>query len=145
MLEKHKLTLPNKFLFEQVLACLVRGKKVTIPVKGVSMMPFLAEGDKVSLNTFQKKDLAKGIIVLAKIGDEMVLHRVVWYNEASIWLAGDGNLAKHEIVNYEDVVAIAVGLQRGRAEVKLNQRWRCQLGQFWYRARPIRRIVSKLF
>lgn len=142
-LEKDKIIVPNKFLFEQVLEYLRQGKQVTIPVKGTSMRPFLREGDRVSLEPFEKKDLTGGIIVLAKTDDQMVLHRVVKYNEHQIWLAGDGNLVKHELVDYTDVVATAVRVYRDGAKININQRWRCVLGQIWYWIRPFRRIIMK--
>src|SRR5690606_4529737 len=104
-LEKDKIIVPNKFLFEQVLEYLKQGKQVTIPVKGRSMRPFLKEGDRVSLKPFDRKDLTKGIIVLAKVDDQMILHRVVRYNKETIWLAGDGNLVQHELVDYAAVKA----------------------------------------
>lgn len=142
-LEKDKIIVPNKFLFEQVLEYLKQGKQVTIPVKGRSMKPFLKEGDRVSLKSFDRKDLTKGIIVLAKVDDQMILHRAVRYNKETIWLAGDGNLVQHELVDYTAVKAIAVNLYRDDAEIAINQRWRCVLGQIWYWIRPFRKIIMK--
>lgn len=136
--------MPNKLLFEQVLEYVKQGKQVTIRVKGNSMKPWLRDGDRVLLKPFERKDLAKGIIVLANVDEQMVLHRVIKYSERVIWLAGDGNLVQREVVDHMDVVAWAVRLYRADIEIKLDQRWRCILGQIWYWARPIRRIVMKL-
>ncbi|KEQ28184.1 S24/S26 family peptidase [Pedobacter antarcticus] len=145
MLYKDRITIPNKLLFEQVLGYIKQGKYVTIPVKGTSMLPFLKDGNRVSLKSFHVSELTKGIIVLANVKGEMILHRVVKYDSTKIYLAGDGNVAAHEVVNYDDVVAIAHTVYRGETEVKLNQRkWR-YLGQIWYLIRPVRRVARKLF
>src|SRR5690554_735355 len=119
----------------------MQGKYVTIRVKGSSMKPFLREGSRVVLKPFERNKLRVGIIVLAKVKQHMVLHRVVRYNAAYIWLAGDGNLVQRECVSHKDVVATAVKLYNGDAEIRLTQRWRCVLGQIWYLARPVRRVV----
>lgn len=145
MLNKDRITIPNKLLFEQVLSYIKQGKYVTIRVKGSSMLPFLKEGNRVSLKSFHAGDLTKGIIVLANVHGQMILHRVVRFDKTKIYLAGDGNVAKHEAVNYGDVIATALSVYRGETEVKLNQRrWR-YLGQIWYWMRPIRRLARKLF
>ncbi|WP_219226490.1 S24/S26 family peptidase [Pedobacter antarcticus] len=145
MLNKDRITIPNKLLFEQVLSYIKQGKYVTIRVKGTSMLPFLKEGNRVSLKSFHAGELTKGIIVLANVHGQMILHRVVRYNNTTIYLAGDGNVSEHEVVSYGDVVATAFSVYRGETEVKLNQRWLRYLGQVWYWIRPVRRVARKLF
>lgn len=145
MLNKDRITIPNQLLFEQVLSYIKQGKYVTIPVKGTSMLPFLKEGNRVSLKSFHAGNLTKGIIVLANVNGQMILHRVVRYDNTRIYLAGDGNVANHEVVGYGDVVAMAFCAYRGKTEVKLDQRWWRYLGRIWYWIRPIRRVARKLF
>ena len=142
--DKDKITVPNKLLFARVLEYIQQGKNVTIRVKGGSMKPFLRDGDRVLLKSFERRELTRGIIVLAKTDDSMVLHRVVRYDSQTIWLAGDDNLVQHEIVNCTDVIATAVRLYRADREVKLDKRWRYITGQIWYWLRPFRRIARKL-
>ncbi len=145
MQQKDKITVPNKLLFEQVLDYIGKGKHVTIRVKGNSMWPFLGEGDSVLLKPFELKELSKGVIVLAKMNGQMLLHRVVKYDKTTIWLAGDHNLVLRELVNYADVVATVIGLYHGEVTVKFNQRWRRNMGQAWYLARPFRRVLKKFY
>lgn len=137
-----KITLPNKFLLEQILAYVGQGKQVTIRVKGNSMWPFLKDGDSVLLKQFELKELSIGAIVLVKMNDQMLLHRVVKYDKVTIWLAGDNNLVVRELVNYADVVATVIGLYRGEVAVRFNQRWRRHLGRAWYLARPLRCVIK---
>lgn len=141
--QKNKITVLNEVFFEQVLAYIQSGKRVTIPVKGNSMKPFLSEGDQVVLKPFESAELCQGLIVLARWGTKLVLHRVVRYNQVSIWLAGDGNLMQIEQLKYADVVATAVCLQHGNLVLKLDRRWRCMLGHLWYQSRPVRSLIQK--
>ena len=145
MLSKDKYTMPNPIFFGYVLDYIKQGKCVKIPVKGKSMQPFLREGDTVLLRPFEKSEVRKGLIVLAKMKDRVVLHRVVKYDDVKIWLAGDGNLVEHDLIKYADVIASVVSLSRGHMTIQLNQRWRCYIGQMWYWTRPIRRIINKIF
>ena len=144
MQRKDKITMSNKLLFEQVLDYIGLGKDVTIRIKGNSMRPFLKEDDTVILKPFKLKELKKGLIVLAQLNGQMVLHRVVKYDNAKIWLAGDNNLVARELVSCADVVATVTSVNRSKTAVKLTQRWRRYLGQAWYLIRPFRRVIRKL-
>jgi signal peptidase len=142
---KAEITLPNAALLKPILDFLEQGRNIIIPVKGNSMWPFLREKDRVLLEPFETKTLRKGLIVLGKQGEEMILHRVVRFSTHTIWLAGDNNLVQHEQLAYRDVLAIAIYRYRDRQELKLNAAWQCHLGQLWYWLRPLRRVIVKLF
>jgi len=137
------ITLPNELVFDQVLECLQQGKCAVIRVKGRSMQPFIREGERVLLKRFDIREICRGMVVLAKVEGQMVLHRLVGYNRETVCLAGDGNLVQRERVAYADVIATVVSLYRGEKEIRLNQWSKC-LGQSWYLVRPYRRLVSKL-
>jgi hypothetical protein len=109
------------------------------------MKPFLLPGDQVLLKPVEKGDLHLGAILLAKHEGGLVLHRLVRHKRDGIWLAGDANLAQHEQLKYNDVLAKAIRVYRGKLEIDLEQWWRAYLGQVWYHARPLRRILKKLF
>jgi len=139
------MTIPNKVLFEHVLEYIRLGKSVVIGVKGNSMKPFLREADRVVLEPLGNRHIKKGLVVLAYWEGQIVLHRVVKIEGDSLYLAGDGNVAQRERVRKEDILAIAARLLDADREVDLTENWRCYLGLFWYRVRPLRRIVMKVF
>jgi signal peptidase len=143
--DKNSMTIPNKVLFEHVLEYIRLGKSVVIGVKGSSMKPFLREADRVVLEPLGNRHIKKGLIVLADWEGQIVLHRVVKIKGDSIYLAGDGNITQLERVKKEGVFAIAARLLDGDREVNLTANWRCYLGLFWYRVRPLRRIMMKIF
>jgi|SRR5690606_27895814 len=144
MVTPNSIHIENNLLFEQVLSYLQQGKGVFIPIKGGSMRPFLREGDKVLLKSIDPNALSRGMIVLAKMDGRWLLHRVVRMDQKIVSLAGDANVAIHEMVAYSDIMAVATTLKRAGKEYNLNDKWRLCLGMVWYWMRPIRRVIRKL-
>jgi len=135
----------NRDLFRQVISLLEEGKRVSIPVKGRSMQPFIREGDRVVLKPVRRRDISHGTVVLARVAGSVVLHRVVRYNRNELWLAGDANLSQHEHIAFGDVLATAVTRTRDDRSTGLN--WPCKriVGMLWYFLRPARRMKMKIF
>jgi len=140
-----KIILPNNLVLEQLQVYLRQGKQVSIPVKGNSMLPFLRNGDQVLIKPFEADALRKGMILLASVQGNMVLHRLVKFSAERVLLAGDANLAQHEDVSIEDVIGCATTVWRGAQERKLDKWQQRYLGQLWYWIRPLRRVVKKLY
>lgn len=140
-----KIILPNDLVLEHLQASLRQGKQVSIPVKGNSMLPFLRNGDQVLITPFEAAALRKGMILLASVQGQMVLHRLVNFSAERVLLAGDANLAQHEDVSIEDVIGNATTVWKGAQELKLDKWQQRCLGQLWYLIRPLRRVVKKLY
>ena len=69
-----------------------RGKEVVFTVKGNSMSPLIKhEKNRVILTKVDLSNLENGIIVLARINNNVVLHRIVAITGNDIVLKGDGN------------------------------------------------------
>lgn len=141
----NRIHIANELLFGQVTEYLRQGKDVTIRIKGNSMQPFLKEGDKVLMTPSEGMTLSKGMIVLAKTQEAWILHRVVQINQHTVRLAGDANLAVHEFIDHQLVLAVAKYLYNGNSTIDLNNKWRWKLGLFWYQMRPVRRLIKKVF
>jgi|SRR5690606_6430421 len=141
----NSIHIANELLFEQVLDYLQQGKGVLIPIKGGSMRPFLKEGDKVLLKSIGPKFLSRGMIVLAKTNGKWLLHRIVRIDRTGISLAGDANVAIHEVVSHSDIRAVVSILKRDGREYNLNNKWMWCLGVAWYRTRPVRRFIRSCF
>jgi signal peptidase len=139
-----KIILPNALVLEHLQVYLRQGKQVSIPVKGNSMLPFLRNGDQVLIKPFEASGLRKGMILLASVQGQMVLHRLVKFNAERVLLAGDANLAQHEDVSIEDVIGSATTVMKGLKELKLDKWQQRYLGQLWYWIRPLRRVVKKI-
>ena len=104
--------------------------------RGVSMRPFIEGGrDKVILKSCREPRV--GMIVLAKVGDTYVLHRIYKIDGEKIILHGDGNLTGFEQCSPADIVGYVV-----RLKGMDGKRKRLTKGRFW-RALPT--IFQKLY
>ncbi len=95
----------NNEFFKEVLELVNKGRKVTIPVRGYSMRPFLEDRrDKVTLIAPCPPSI--GDPVMAEIEPGVyVLHRVIDIKGKILTLKGDGNLIGTESCNISQIVA----------------------------------------
>ena len=106
-----KRTLPNEILLGEVAAILQEGREAVIIPTGNSMLPFIRGGvDRVVLR--RKPAVAVGDIVLAKIGDRFILHRVISRKDDALTLMGDGNVRGTEACRTEDVIGTVAEIIR---------------------------------
>lgn len=83
---------------------LSRGESVLFRVRGVSMLPWLREGQKVRVTPLGGRPLRRGDIVLFWRGEnEPILHRVAAVREDSVDCRGDSGYGKPEHVRLEQV------------------------------------------
>lgn len=72
------------------------GLRVTFPVKGFSMLPFII-GSRESVDLVKPENLRVGDVVLAWVeGHRYVIHRIISIDGDRVTLMGDGNIAGHE-------------------------------------------------
>lgn len=104
----------NDILLSEVAGLLCEGKTVTIPVRGNSMRPFLADGrDSVVLQRGEADRLKRGDVVLATVrgGQTWVLHRIVARRGNRLTLQGDNN-RETEAADVKDVAGVAIAMVR---------------------------------
>lgn len=102
-------SLPNNIAIENVKMLVDEGRKVILPVKGNSMLPFII-GDRDSVELVKTEHVVVGDVVLAWVdGTRYVIHRVIQRDAAGhLTLMGDGNLDITEHCTEHDVVAKAL-------------------------------------
>lgn len=133
-----KLTLPNEVLLEEAASLLAEGRDVTLAPKGNSMLPFIKEGrDSVVLRWLP--DVEEGDIVLARLEDRYVMHRVMLENRNRLTLMGDGNLDQLETCGKADVIGTVVAIVRG------NKTFKPSKGKVWKHLLPLRRILLGIY
>ena len=123
--------------FERLLK---EGHMVEFAPKGVSMRPFIEGGrDKVVLKACNEPQV--GMIVLARINQAFVLHRIYKIRGKKIILQGDGNLTGQEVCKSEDIIGRVV-----RVKGKYGKRKRLTKGSLW-RHLPllVRKVILKLY
>ena len=100
----------NDILIPEIERLIKLGHMVEFSPRGESMRPFIEGGrDKVALVTCTEPEI--GQIVLAKVKDAYVLHRIYEIKGKKIILRGDGNLVGHEICREGDIIARVVKIK----------------------------------
>ena len=145
-----KMIIDNDTFFVDVLQVLDQGKRVTIPVKGFSMLPFIRGGK--DLVTLEKAgDVLKADdIVLFHLGPmdggRYVMHRVLSINGDEVDIMGDGVPKNHEHVRRNQILAKAVEILRsGKRSVDPYSPRQLWLVHFWQRLCPLRRYILFIY
>ncbi len=143
---KQSISFKNEDFLPEVLRLVNEGHTVTLPLRGVSMRPFLEDGrDKALLTKARKPKI--GDPVLAIIDKRYyVLHRVVSIEGDKVTLLGDGNLTP-ERCTMSDIVASVVGFYRkGSRQLDSveGRKWKTY-SWIWARLRPVRRWLLAFY
>ena len=115
----------NNILIPEFERLLKEGHMVEFLPRGISMRPFIEGGrDRVILKTMSEPRI--GMIVLAKINEKHVLHRIYKIQGEQIILRGDGNLTGYEICTAQDVIGRVALIKNN-----FGQRKRLTTGFVW--------------
>lgn len=142
----------NDAFFASVIDLLREGKRVTIPVKGTSMLPFIvAERDLVVLEGIEATSPAgkprrladRGDVVLFRFNNHYVLHRVLDFAAGGdAVIQGDGVLAAKEHCTRDEIYARVVSiLKDGTRPVDVTSKIYLLKVRIWLLATPFRRIL----
>lgn len=139
------ITISTKVYFDAVKKDLAQGQSVIIPLKGVSMRPFVENlRDKALLVAVPSESLRVGDAVLAEIApDRYVLHRIIRREGDRLTLMGDGNVRGTESCAATHVVGrVEAFYRKGRQKPDLTSglKWRLY-SAVWTRIRPLRRYL----
>ena len=141
----HKV-LPNNEILSELIKLVNEGQRVTLPVKGNSMLPFII-GGKESVELVKPETIAVGDVVLAWInGCRYVIHRVIRIDGDRVQLMGDGNLSGDEFCQISDVKARAeyvIG-QNGKKHHLYNPA-RVKASRLWWKVKPLRRYILAVY
>jgi hypothetical protein len=107
----------NDILMPEFERLLNDGHMVEFVPRGVSMRPFIEGGvDKVILHICKRPMV--GMIVLARIEDRYVLHRIYKIDGKKITLRGDGNLSGSETCTAQDIIGCVVRIKNKDSKAK---------------------------
>jgi hypothetical protein len=122
------------------------GLRVTFPVKGYSMLPFII-GSKESVDLVKPENLQVGHVVLAWVeGCRYVVHRIIAIHGDQVVLMGDGNITGVEHCLLSDVAALATHVVTPKgSHHPLYSFWRIKASRLWWRLLPIRRWILAIY
>jgi hypothetical protein len=144
------MILNNDTFFADVLRVLAEGKRVTIPVKGFSMLPFIRGSKDLVVLEKASGDLKADDIVLFHLGPadggRYVMHRILSVDGDKVDIMGDGVPKNHEHVRINQILAKAVTILRsGKRPVDPYSPGQLRLVHFWQRLRPVRRYLLFIY
>lgn len=117
---------------------------VTICLEGDSMRPLIRRGrDPVTIVPLQRA-LKKGDVVLFKLGERYIVHRVWRMKEHLVQTFGDNCWNPEPWFPQGQVLGQVVRFVRNGRTVRLDTRLARCWGRLWLAAYPIRRVYMKL-
>ena len=122
------------------------GMRVTFPVKGYSMLPFII-GSRESVDLVKPEQIKVGDVVLAWVENcRYVIHRIIRIEGDQVTLMGDGNIAGVEHCLLKDVAAKAINVVTpGGKHHPLYNPWRIKVSHLWWRLLPVRRWILAIY
>lgn len=139
-------TISDNEIIQNAIALVNEGLRVTFPVKGYSMLPFIV-GSKESVDLVKPEHLEVGHVVLAWVeGCRYVVHRIIRIEGEQVTLMGDGNIAGVEHCTLSDVAALAINVVTPQGKHHpLYAPWRIKASHLWWRLLPIRRWILAIY
>lgn len=139
------MILPNHILLPEVEKLLGEGIKVTMRVKGDSMLPFI-RGERDSVELQKPRMLRKKSIALARLSDgTYVIHRIIELSGDEVVLMGDGNLLKTEHCRQADIVGEVTQILRNGTFVKCSCWVERVKASVWMMFLPMRRYLLAIY
>ena len=144
------MIIDNDTFFADVRRLLDQGTRVTIPVKGLSMLPFIRGGKDLVVLEKAGGNLQRDDIVLFHVGPReggrYVMHRILTMDGDVVDIQGDGVPKTHELVRRNQVIAKAVEILRGgKRRVDPYSPGQRRLVHFWQWLRPVRRYILFIY
>lgn len=133
-------------IIQSAIKLVNEGLRVTFPVKGYSMLPFII-GGKESVDLVKPKNLQVGHVVLAWVeGCRYVVHRIIKIDGDQVVLMGDGNIAGVEHCLLSDIAALAINTVTPQGKHNaLYTPWRIRASHLWWQLLPIRRWILAIY
>ena len=134
-------------IIEEAVRLAREGVRVTFPVKGQSMLPFIIGGKESVILRGPGGLVDVGDVVLAWVdGNRYVVHRIIRIDGNRVTLMGDGNVACTEHCMLNDIKArVTHVVSADNKERDLHNRWRMLAARLWYWLRPIRRYLLAIY
>ncbi len=139
------LSMPCAALAELMAAVLEKGGHFSFRCRGSSMVPFIRDGDFLTIAPLETRPHRVGEVVafLGPPEDKpaLVIHRIVGIQGTSFVIQGDGNGCAGEIVRAENVMGNVVRIERNGGRVRLGLGSERRLIAWLSRTRLIWRFV----
>ena len=136
-----KMIINNDSFFAEVVRMLDDGKRVRIPVKGYSMLPFIrGEKDEVWLEA-AGDELKVDDIVLFRYMDRYIMHRIIGISDKGLVIRGDGVPETCEYPLKDDICGRVTAIIRNGKDCDPYSKKELRRVHFWQWLRPLRKYL----
>jgi len=117
-------SLPNEVLLELISAVLEKGRAFRFQAKGASMMPFIKDGDVITLESIQGKKIWLGdvVAVTSSMPEKLRVHRVVKINKGGYIIKGDNVSLIDGTFEKEKILGRVIKVERCERTILLGSR-----------------------
>ena len=139
-------SIPDNEIIRSAIALVNEGMRVTFPVKGNSMLPFII-GGKESVDLVKPEHPKVGDVVLAWVeACRYVVHRIIQIEGDQVTLMGDGNCVGVEHCRLDEIAALALNVVTpGGKHCPLYSPWRVRASHLWWKLLPVRRWILAVY
>ena len=146
-MQMNKLVVHNDEFFSQVVSLLEKGQRVTIPVKGVSMLPFIrGERDLVELTAPDRQALQRDDIVLFRYHGRWIMHRILKVDKGIATIQGDGVWRGKEVVQVDQIHGRAIQILKCGVKARNPYtKGELRMVHAWQRLGWVRRYILAIY
>lgn len=136
--------IPPSQVLSELKKAFSQGRQISIQVTGTSMVPFLRHGKDWVLVEPLAEEPQVGQILLFRVGDRLLLHRLRRKRQGHYIMNGDGRSSCEEIAPEQvEAVVTAVIRQSGRTLACDGLLFRV-LSVLWWPTRPVRPLLIQM-
>ena len=138
------IVLENHTLVSEISRLVNEGAHVTFVPKGVSMYPFI-RGERDSVVLIKDDNISTLDIVLAKVGNIFVIHRIIAIDGDKVTLMGDGNLSGTEHCLKSDILAKVITIIKDGKQLDCTGKNHKRKALLWQKLLPVRRYLLGIY
>ena len=120
-LTQEELSLPAAELAGLMADVLARGAVFRFKAPGVSMYPFIRDGDVLTVRACNPRHICCGDVLVCRVKEQLAVHRVVKLKDASFLTKGDNLSQDDGWTGAGDVIGITVKVERNERSVGFGQ------------------------
>lgn len=116
------IILPSAVFRDIMTSVIARGGRFRFEARGLSMLPFIRDGDVLTVVQLRPTTVSLGDVVVFRrpTVDKIAVHRVVRVLQGGVSLRGDAALDADGMVPFESVIGYVAGVERNGHRVRFG-------------------------